>query len=407
MADPRNIHIQDYTYTLPEERIARYPLSERDASKLLLFKNRNISEDIYRNIAYHIPEGSLLVFNNTKVIEARLLFQKSTGGVIELFCLNPYSQYADIITAMQQTRTVLWNCMIGGASKWKPGQILEKKGNDVLLKAKYVKKSTDSFLIEFSWLPFDLSFVEVLHHVGAVPLPPYLKREAETLDKERYQTIFASTEGSVAAPTAGLHFTEYIFKQLDKKNIKTEFLTLHVGAGTFKPVKSEIIGGHPMHGENFEIGLIALETIIDHLDCNIIPVGTTSLRALESLYWIGVKILNGNISFEVSQWDPYVIDPDGITASDALIALKKELQKAGEQRVLASTSLLIAPSYKFRIANALITNFHQPQSTLLLLVAAFIGEDWSKVYEYALNNDFRFLSYGDGCLLWASNQLTS
>lgn len=413
MTDPRRISIHDYTYSLPDERIAKYPLAARDASKLLIYKEEAIEEDIYKNIAEHIPKKSLLVFNNTKVVEARLLFHKSTGGVIEIFCLEPHEQYPDITTAMLQKEKVLWQCLVGGASKWKAGQILEKKiqygEQEIILLAKYVQKRNDSFIIELSWIPASLSFAEVLHYVGAIPLPPYIKRAVEESDHERYQTVYAHFDGSVAAPTAGLHFTDNIFNQLKEKNIQTDFVTLHVGAGTFKPVKSDTMQEHEMHAEWIDVPKKTIETILKNLDNNIIAVGTTSLRTLESLYWIGVKQsgvgsqeseADSVSSLNLTQWEAYDLNEKNIAVKDSLKSLLNWMNENKLERLVAKTQILIAPGYEFKIINGLITNFHQPQSTLLLLVAALIGDDWRKVYDFALLNDFRFLSYGDGSLLW-------
>jgi S-adenosylmethionine:tRNA ribosyltransferase-isomerase len=405
MTDPRALRIEDFTYSLPQERIARYPLAERDASKLLIYEDENISEDVYRNIADHIPHGSLLVFNDTKVVEARLLFQKSTGGVIEIFCLEPHTQYPDITTAMLQKEKVWWHCLIGGASKWKHGQILEKKishnAKDVILKARYIEKTGDSFIVELYWNEKSLSFAEVLHLFGAIPLPPYIKREVEKDDEERYQTVYAHHEGSVAAPTAGLHFTENVFEKMKKKNIHKDFVTLHVGAGTFKPVKSEIMQEHEMHAEYFTVTKSLIENLVDHLDKNIVAVGTTSLRTLESLYWLGVKMGSGEWIMDngIKQWEVYS-SGTVISSKEALNSLLKWMDQKGIESFTSKTQIIIAPGYEFKIAKGLITNFHQPQSTLLLLVAAFIGNNWRNVYDYAMKNDFRFLSYGDGSLLW-------
>jgi len=406
MTDPGTLSIKDFTYSLPEERIAKYPLAERDASKLLIYKEGNITEDIYRNIADHIPKQSLFVFNDTKVVEARLLFQKATGGVIEIFCLEPHQQYPDITTAMLQHKKVLWHCLIGGASKWKHGQILEKKiihkSDELILKARYLEKISDSFIVELSWNDITLSFAEVLHLFGAIPLPPYIKREAEASDAERYQTVYAHYEGSVAAPTAGLHFTKTVLKELTEKNIEKDFITLHVGAGTFKPVKTEVMRDHEMHAEYFTVSKTAIQNLIDHFDKNIIAVGTTSLRTLESLYWLGVKssMVNGEWSNEITQWEVYDHAGKYISAKEALESLIKWMNEKDLNKLTAKTQIIIVPGYQFKIVNGLITNFHQPQSTLLLLVAAFIGNDWKKVYDHALKNKFRFLSYGDGSLLW-------
>ena len=417
---PKKISIKEYSYDLPEGKIAHYPLAERDASRLLIYHDKKITEDIYRNIDMHVPENSLLIFNNTKVVEARLLFQKPTGGVVEIFCLEPHEQYTGMTTAMMQQGNVLWKCLVGGASKWKRGQILEKKiaGQDVqiILRAAYKEKRSDYFIIELSWSPPKLAFAELLHHAGAVPLPPYIKREADANDAQRYQTIYADQDGSVAAPTAGLHFTNTIFEKLKKKNVQTDFVTLHVGAGTFKPVKSETIGDHEMHAEFIDVSLKTIENIQKNLAGTIIAVGTTSLRTIESLYWMGVKLAmgkwklatgnmqlatgNGQQGMQLGQWEVYDDLPGDISPEIALQALRDWMESKQLEKMITKTQLIIAPGYKARIVKALITNFHQPNSTLLLLVAALIGEDWKKMYAYALANDFRFLSYGDGSLLW-------
>jgi len=409
MTDPRTLSIKDFTYSLPEERIAKYPLTERDASKLLIYKEEKIEEDIYRNIAGHIPSNSLLVFNDTKVVEARLLFQKPTGGVIEIFCLEPHEQYPDITTAMLQHEKVLWHCLIGGASKWKHGQVLEKKitynSKDFVLNARYIEKEVDSFIVELSWNDLSLSFAEVLHLFGAIPLPPYIKRETEISDAERYQTVYAHYEGSVAAPTAGLHFTEAVFNRLKEKNIQKDFITLHVGAGTFKSVKTEVMKDHEMHAEYFTVSKITIQNLIDHLDKNIIAVGTTSLRTLESLYWLGMKksMDNRPQTIEITQWEVYDHKEKMISAKEALENLINWMTLKDLDNLTAKTQIIIAPGYQFKIVNGLITNFHQPQSTLLLLVAAFIGKNWKDAYNYALENNYRFLSYGDGSLLWRNS----
>lgn len=415
MTDPRLISINDYSYSLPEERIASFPLTERDASKLLIFKEGNISEDVYRNISSHIPNNSLLIFNNTKVVEARLLFTKETGGVIEIFCLEPHDQYPDVTAAMQQKGKVWWHCLVGGASKWKPGQLLTKiisaNGETITLQAKYVEKRTGSFIIELSWSQQELSFAEILHYAGAIPLPPYIKRAAEESDAERYQTVYAQYDGSVAAPTAGLHFTEKIFSDLAVKNVSTDFVTLHVGAGTFKPVKSETMQEHEMHAEWIDVSKSTIENILAKIDNNIIAVGTTSLRTIESLYWLGVKSqesvrkdfcgeVGSRKSLQLAQWEAYDLADKSVPASVALASLLNWLNENKIERLVTKTQILIAPGYEFKIVKGLITNFHQPQSTLLLLVSALIGKNWRNVYQYAMDNDFRFLSYGDGSLLW-------
>lgn len=405
---PKYLSINDFSYSLPEERIAKYPLAERDASKLLVFQDGQLKDDTYRNIANHIPVGSLLIFNNTKVVEARLVFQKATGGQIEIFCLEPHEQYPDITSAMLQQEKVQWRCLVGGASKWKKGQVLEKKvtiaGKEIMLSANYVEKRIDCFVIELSWLPGSLSFAEILHYTGAIPLPPYIKRAVESDDADRYQTIYAHFDGSVAAPTAGLHFTNHIFRQLEEKSIKKDFVTLHVGAGTFKPVKAAIMEEHEMHAEFIDINKSLIENLVTNLDGNIIAVGTTSLRTIESLYWLGVKTVMDpaiqSSALLLTQWEAYELSEHNIPVKEALTALLKWMEQNSPDRLLTKTQIIIAPGYTIRIAKALITNFHQPQSTLLLLVAAMVGDQWRNIYDHALKNDYRFLSYGDGSLLW-------
>lgn len=406
MTNPRNISIRDYTFHLPEDKIAKYPLAERGASKLLIYKQGKITTDTYRNISRHIPEDAILVFNNTRVVEARLIFQKSTGGYIEIFCLEPHEQYADITTAMLQKEKVLWHCLVGGASKWKPGQVLEKKiavsAGEVFLQARYVEKKTGSLIIELSWSPSTLSFAEILHYAGAIPLPPYIKRSVEESDIERYQTVYAKADGSVAAPTAGLHFTEAIFKDLDNIHVVREFVTLHVGAGTFKPVKSETMQEHEMHAEWIEVSKKFIQALLHDWEEPVIAVGTTSLRTIESLYWIGVKIKAGDWlpTTGLSQWAAYDLYKENIPATESLSVLIDWMNKNNLERLVTKTQILIVPGYEFKIVKGLITNFHQPQSTLLLLVAAFMGENWRNIYEHALQHNFRFLSYGDGSLVW-------
>ena len=406
--NPKQLQIKDFTYTLPGERIAIYPLADRDASKLLVYKQGNITEDIYRNIALHLPEGALLVLNDTRVVEARLLFQKPTGGNIEIFCLAPHTQYADISTAMLQKQMVWWNCLVGGASKWKRGAVLEKKiamgkGN-IVVQASIAERLPDSFTVEIRWEPGDLSFAEILHYAGVIPLPPYIKREADKKDEERYQTIYARQQGSVAAPTAGLHFTERIFQSLSKRHIETDFVTLHVGAGTFKPVKSESMQDHVMHAEFIDVHYETIKKLLQNAG-RVFCVGTTSLRTVESLYWMGVKIKKDTgltvDELPITQWEVYEeLAAYKVPAQESLLALLEWMERRKMNRLLTQTQIIIAPGFDFNIISGLVTNFHQPQSTLLLLVAALIGKDWETVYQYALENDFRFLSYGDGCLLF-------
>ena len=400
---PKDLTISDYTYFLPDERIAKNPLPQRDDSKLLVYRNGTISESAYKQLASHLPNNSLLVFNNTKVVEARILFNKTTGGEIEVFCLEPDDIYADITTAMLQKGKVLWKCLVGGAKKWKETfltkQILDS-GKVINLSVQKVERRNDYFLLELSWDDESLTFVEILHLAGLIPLPPYLNRNAEETDKETYQTIYAKHDGSVAAPTAGLHFTNELFESLSEKGIKKEFVTLHVGAGTFKPVKAATMEEHEMHAEFIDVSIDLIKTLLESKD-SIIPVGTTSLRTLETLYWLGVKI-NHQSDFSIEeglgQWDAYNL-PQYNLKEVALASLINWMIRQNMKQLITKTQLLIAPNYQLRIAKALITNFHQPQSTLLLLVAAIIGNDWRRMYDYALNNDFRFLSYGDGCLL--------
>lgn len=409
---PKNLQIKDFTYSLPEERIARYPLEQRDASKLLVYKNGQIEESIYRDIDCFLPGNSLLIFNNTKVVEARLLFTKPSGGIIEIFCLEPADLYADIATAMAQKGKVYWKCLVGGASKWKRGMMLSKliqKGeHKIELQAEISERLPDCFIIKLEWTPIEQSFAEILHFAGLVPLPPYLHREVESADKERYQTVYACYDGSVAAPTAGLHFTPNIFARLTAKNIETGFVTLHVGAGTFKPVKSESIGEHEMHSEFLDVSRETIEKIFEYFGGHIIAVGTTSLRLIESLYWMGVKIFaNPTINIqelEILQWEPY----EGLHSVDvkkALEALLDWMKNNRLSRLITKTQIMIAPGYDLKIASGIVTNFHQPQSTLLLLIAAIIGDKWKVLYNYALENNFRFLSYGDGCLLFNDKRM--
>jgi S-adenosylmethionine:tRNA ribosyltransferase-isomerase len=403
---PQHLSILDYTYELPEDRIARYPSAQRDAARLLIYRSGQITEDVFANLASHVARGSLLVFNNTKVVEARILFQKPTGARVEVFCLEPQLPHRDLGRAMSQTQRVRWNCLIGGASKWKRGQVLEKKINSeqgaLTLRARFVEKRFDDFVIEFSWEPETLTFAEVLHLAGLIPLPPYLKRDADQADAERYQTIYATLEGSVAAPTAGLHFTERVFERLSGQDIQREFVTLHVGAGTFKPVTSETLEQHAMHEEYLEVSRSTIDRLLQQAGKPVLAVGTTALRTIESLYWLGVQVLlNPTIKSEdlmVRQWDGY--QPSAVNASESLDALGSWLSNQGADRLLTRTALLIAPGYSFKLTDGLVTNFHQPQSTLLLLVAALIGPDWRRVYQYALQNQFRFLSYGDSSLLF-------
>lgn len=401
--DPRLLSIKDFSYYLPTEKIAKYPLAERDQSKLLLYHNGKISESIYKNIGEYIPENSLLVFNNSKVIRARLLFKNTTGATIELFCLEPYPPTLDLAKAMATKNKVKWVCLVGKASKWKQ-KTLSLKLNSIELTTEIIEKTNDTYVIEFSWTPPDLTFAEILDKAGAMPIPPYLKRESEDIDVNRYQTVYAKENGSVAAPTAGLHFTESVFSTLKEKKCEFEYVTLHVGAGTFKPVKSATMQEHTMHAEWIEVDKKLLKKIIDNPSKPIISVGTTSLRTLETLYWMGIKAGNKKgltIDYlEIKQWDVYELQNNSIPRQQALLNLLNWLEGNNKEKIICKTQILLAPPYKVKVVDALITNFHQPESTLLLLVASVIGKNWKQVYEYALQNNFRFLSYGDGSLLF-------
>lgn len=400
MIDPKKISILNYNYDLPSSRIAMHALEERDISRLLIYKKGKLSEAIYKDMAEHLPENSLLIFNNTKVIKARILFTKPSGGVIEIFLLEPYQ--ADYTSTLSATKKTSWKCMIGGLSKWK-GNILQLQIKNYELRIEKKEKNSDAYIIEFNW-DGGISFAEVLEHAGDIPLPPYIKRKTEKQDTERYQTIYAKDEGSVAAPTAGLHFTNAIFNSLTVKNIKTDFVTLHVGAGTFKPVKAAMMQDHEMHAEWIDVTAETINNILEQLDNPVVAVGTTSLRTLESLYWMGVKALHQPAikQLGITQWEVYEapLANCNIQAKEALAALLKWMNVNNLEKLFTQSQILIAPGYSFKIAKAIVTNFHQPQSTLLLLVAAAIGDDWRKIYEHAMQHNFRFLSYGDGSLLF-------
>lgn len=413
-SSPKQLQIKDFDYDLPDEKIAKHPLEKRDASKLLIYNKGEIKEDVYLNLAEYLAANSLIIFNNTKVVEARLLFKKQTGTTIEIFCLEPADDYADITTAMLQQKKVLWRCLVGNAKKWKDEVLVKTiafNEKQIAFNAKKISRQGENFLIEFSWNEA-ISFAEVLHLAGVIPLPPYLHRDAEDDDKSRYQTVYAKYDGSVAAPTAGLHFTDALFEKLSARNIERDFATLHVGAGTFKPVKTETIEAHEMHAEFFEVNVELIEKLIQQSNKNIIAVGTTSLRTLESLYWMGAKIRQkaegGKLKeitiddISVHQWDAYELNDKTMSVNDALQALAGWMKENGLNKLIAKTQIIIAPPYKLKVASALVTNFHQPKSTLLLLVAAVIGNEWKKAYDYALHHNFRFLSYGDGCLFFAS-----
>ncbi|MFN5984417.1 MAG: S-adenosylmethionine:tRNA ribosyltransferase-isomerase [Fluviicola sp.] len=403
----QEFQIKDFTYDLPDDRIAKYPLEERDLSKLLVYKNATIKEDSYKNLDQYIAEKSLFIFNNTRVIQARLHFKNSTGARIEIFCLEPSGSNAEPSSAMIQTASVEWECLIGRYDKWKE-KTLSIEVNDIKLSAEVQARNGNAFTVKFSWEPSNYSFAEVLEQIGQIPIPPYLKRASEQIDSSRYQTVYAAQKGSVAAPTAGLHFTQQIFEKLQSKQAQLDYVTLHVGAGTFKPVKSETLEGHDMHSEWIEVEKESIEKIVSQLSNNetgkqIIAVGTTSLRTIESLYWMGVKASENTIAtmneLEVNQWDAYELQQN-LSAEESLNSLLAWMEKNAVQKLICKTQILIVPSYELRIADALVTNFHQPSSTLLLLVAAVVGDDWRKIYDHALANDYRFLSYGDGSILF-------
>ena len=404
MSFPR-INIEDYSYDLPPDRIAQYPLPERDASRLLCSIDGNITEDSFRNIARYITPGSMMVFNNTRVIRARLIFQKSTGTHIEIFCLEPLEPTPEINKAFQQKETVTWRCLIGNAKRWKSGVLempVEISGRKFNLQASRIKETEDgTFSIAFSWHPSGISFGEVLEGAGRIPLPPYISREEGPADTLRYQTIYAQEEGSVAAPTAGLHFTPAVMETLRSKDILREQVTLHVGLGTFKPVNSPDLSTHVMHQEQIIVQAETIRHLLHHLHKPVIAVGTTSVRTLESLYWLGVKQLSiPDLNHaEIGQWEPYHLSGyKMIPPKAALEALLQTMERSGVSVLPAATKLLIMPGYKFRLIHGMITNFHQPRSTLLLLIAAYLGNSWKDIYHYSLENGFRFLSYGDSCL---------
>ncbi len=398
MCSEKNIRIDDYDYVLPEEKIALYPLPKRDASKLLVYKNGEISETVFQHISEEIPSDALLIFNDTKVIHARIVTHTPTGARIEIFCLAPLHPI-DVQLAFQQKNRCVWKCFVGGNRKWKNDEL---SIDNCQLRIKRGKQIEDAWEVIFEW-DSDLTFAEILESVGKIPLPPYIHREVEESDEERYQTIFAKIKGSVAAPTASLHFSDDVLKTLENRGIETTTLTLHVGAGTFKPVTTETIGNHTMHEEIVIVSKDCIEKIQKAKSENrpIIPVGTTSLRSVESLYWREVQHEQGNTSNHIEQWTPYLttrhsaLDAESPSEKDGACQTCND----GQEYVQFSTSLMIVPGYKFRIATGIITNFHQPKSTLLLLISALVGNDWRKIYDYALANNFRFLSYGDSCLL--------
>ena len=419
----KHIKISDYNYDLPDERIAKFPIAQRDHSKLLVYKHGEVSDDVFHHLPTYLPQGALMIFNNTKVIQARLHFRKETGALIEVFLMEP-AEPTDYELMFQTTGHCSWLCMIGNLKKWKEGSLkrdFEIKGNKLTLSATMrrgdalgseaqemvAKGGGTNYWVDFDWDNDKVSFAEILEAVGELPIPPYLNRKTEESDKTTYQTVYSKIKGSVAAPTAGLHFTDAVLKDLDAHGIDREEVTLHVGAGTFKPVKSLEIEGHQMHTEYIVVHHRSLEKLIKH-ECRVIAVGTTSVRTIESLYYMGVHLLKhpeaNEEDLHVNQWDPYELSDDGnlvdgITPMQAIQAIIDYLDRNGLEALHSSTQIIIAPGYQYKIVKMLVTNFHQPQSTLLLLVSAFLKGDWRKVYDYALSHDFRFLSYGDSSLL--------
>lgn len=399
----QQISIEDYNYSLPDERIAKFPLPKRDESKLLLYRDGKVSESVFKHITDYLPEGSLMVFNNTRVIQARLLFQRATGAQIEVFCLDPAAPH-DYELIFQQTEACNWICLIGNAKKWKEPVLFREitvAGQTVRLSAEKVQSYGETHQIRFSW-DGGFSFAEVLDAAGELPIPPYLHRKTEESDLKTYQTVYSKIKGSVAAPTAGLHFTPEVLADLDAKGFGREELTLHVGAGTFKPVKSETIEGHEMHTEYISVRRSTIERVMQNFG-KIIAVGTTSVRTLESLYYIGVTLATHpdatSEELVVRQWMPYEDANNRLTPTEALQNILDYLDKHQLNTLITATQIIIAPGYEFKVVKGIVTNFHQPKSTLLLLISAFVKGDWKNIYDYALGHDFRFLSYGDSSLL--------
>lgn len=404
--NPKQIHIADFSYELPDERIAKYPLAERDASKLLVYEHGNIGQRNFQDLPELLPEGSLMVMNNTRVIQARLHFRKETGALIEVFCLEP-TQPRDYALMFQQTSSCTWLCLVGNAKKWKSGTLqrdIVVNGRKLVLTVERADETLGSTQMTFSWSDSSITWAQVLEACGELPIPPYLNRKTEESDLRTYQTVYSKVKGSVAAPTAGLHFTPTVLDAIDRRGIERAELTLHVGAGTFKPVKSEVIEGHEMHSEWIEVSRSVVDALIRHHgECT--AIGTTSVRTLESLYYIGKKILsNPNITedkMKVGQWEPYEqVTNEVVKVEDCLAGIMGWMDSHHTDVLHTSTQIIIVPGYRYHIVRRIVTNFHQPQSTLLLLVSAFVGgEHWRDIYRYALDHDFRFLSYGDSSLL--------
>ena len=402
ISNPRHIRISDYNYPLPDERIAKFPIAQRDHSKLLVYRKGEVSHDVFYNLPEYLPKGALMVFNNTKVIQARMHFRKDTGALIEVFLLEPACP-SDYELMFQTSEKCSWYCLVGNLKKWKEGTLTREikiKDTDVKVTATRGPIHGTSHRIDFTWTG-GFSFAEIIDAMGELPIPPYLNRETQESDKTTYQTVYSKIKGSVAAPTAGLHFTPEVLAAVDAHGIERDELTLHVGAGTFKPVKSEEIEGHEMHTEYVSVRRDTIRKLIAHDGCAI-AVGTTSVRTLESLYYMGLKVIKNHDASEdelhVNQWEPYDTETS-VSTVESLTALGAWMDAHGLEVLHSSTQIIIAPGYEYHIVKMLVTNFHQPQSTLLLLVSAFVKGDWHKIYDYALANDFRFLSYGDSSLL--------
>lgn len=401
-----NLKLADFDYNLPEDKIAQYPLQKRDEAKMLVYREGEIAHSLFKNLDEWLPENTLMVFNDTKVFHARLIFQKDTGAEIEVFCLEPAQKHREVNLVMWDKGTSTWHCMVRNLKKWPEGEFIsmtkQVEKRKVTLKAKLENKCGDQNTVYFEWRPKEYTFAKILDIFGEVPLPPYIDREPEKQDDETYQTVFAQRAGAVAAPTAGLHFTEELVGKLQQSHIQDDYLTLHVGAGTFKPVETDSIPEHPMHSEQVLVRWENLQNL-RHAQVPIIPVGTTSLRAMESIYWFGVKLLGskGGREFFIPKLMPYEYKIDELpSVKESLDAIMSEMEQRGSHQIAGNTEIFILPSYQFKMADGLITNYHMPKSTLIMLIAAFIGEDWKTVYKEALNNNYRFLSYGDGSLLF-------
>lgn len=412
MTDPRDIKIEDYNYPLPDERIAKHPLAERDSCKLLVYRDGRISDHVFKEIPQLLPASTMLVYNNTRVINARLRFAKSTGAAIEIFCLEP-CEPADYEQAFAARSECVWQCLIGNSKKWKEGALemqVETPAGKARLMAERMPvpvAADKSQTVRFTWDNPDLTLSDIIGAVGEIPIPPYLNRRSEASDSSDYQTVYSHIEGSVAAPTAGLHFTDGLLEQLDRSGVERREVTLHVGAGTFRPVKSEHIGDHDMHSEFISVDRDFIADLADAVEAvrSVVAVGTTSVRTLESLYHIGCLMHAGRWDGELPQWTPYSPDANILPAAEALRTIVRHLDAAGDSMLIGRTRIIIAPGYRYRIVDAMVTNFHQPQSTLLLLVSAFLGDAWRQIYSHALDGGYRFLSYGDACLFFKQQSL--